>query len=79
MRMPAGFRKRADGFENRFTVDNVRYSVYGSTIRECQEKEIEKRKELAAGLYHSNDTITLNQYYDEWIAQKKLQVKPSTI
>lgn len=59
MRVPTGFRKRADGFEKRFTVDNVRYSVYGSTIRECQEKEIEKRNALMAGLYHSNDTIPM--------------------
>ncbi len=79
MRTPTGFRKRADGFEKRFTVDNVRYSVYGATIRECQQKEFEKKKALMEGLYHSNESITLKQYYGEWIAQKKLQVKPITV
>ena len=79
-RVPTGFRKRpGGGFERRFTVDGVRFSVYGSTIKECQEREQEKREQLKAGIYHTNDTITLKQYFNEWIKQKESHVKGSTI
>ncbi len=79
-RLPTGFRKRKDGgYENRFTVNGVRYSVYGGTIKECQELEQKKREELAAGIYHTNETITLNQYFNEWIKQKESRVKGSSI
>lgn len=79
-RVPTGFRKRpGGGFERRFTVDGVRFSVYGSTIKECQEREQEKREQLKAGIYHTNDTITLRQYFNEWIKQKESHVKGSTI
>lgn len=79
-RVPTGFRKRpGGGFEKRFTVDGVRFSVYGSTIKECQEREQQKRDQLKAGIYHTNDTITLKQYFNEWIKQKENHVKGETI
>ena len=79
-RVPTGFRKRpGGGFEKRFTVDGVRFSVYGSTIKECQEREQQKREQLKEGIYHTNDTITLRQYFNEWIKQKESHVKGSTI
>ena len=73
-------RKRKDGrFEVRFTVDGVRHCVYAATRKECLAKEAERRAEIAAGAYTKNQTITLNQYYKEWIEQKAQSVKPATI
>ena len=49
-RLPQGVRARAKGgYEKRFTVDGVRYSVYGATPKECMKKETEKRQAIAAG------------------------------
>ena len=78
-RIPTGFRKRTGGFEKRFTVNGVRYSVYGVTIKECQEKEQEKREQIRAGIYRTNETITLQKYFDEWLVRKELTVKGITI
>ena len=50
-RLPQGVRARANGgYEKRFTVDGVRYSVYGATPKECMKKETEKRQAIAAVL-----------------------------
>ena len=79
-RVPTGFRKRpGGGFEKRFTVDGVRYSVYGATIKECQDREQEKREQLKAGIYSTNAVITFDKYFNEWIAQKELRVKAITV
>lgn len=78
-RLAAGVRKRSDGtFEKRFTVDGNRYSVYGKTQKEVQEKEREMRKQIEAGLYTSNRNITLSEYFKEWQTQRKGIVKLST-
>ncbi len=79
-RVPTGFRKRTGGgFEKRFTVNGVRYSVYGATIKECQDREQEKREQLKAGIYSTNAAITFDKYFQEWIAQKELRVRGATI
>ena len=79
-RVPTGFRKRpGGGFEKRFTVNGVRFSVYGSTIKECQEREQEKREQLKAGIYSTNASVTFDKYFKEWIAQKELRVRGATI
>lgn len=44
-RIPSGFTKREKDFQYRFTVEGKRYSVYGQTIKECREKELQKREE----------------------------------
>ena len=79
-RLPAGFRKRSSGgYEYRFTYNGVRCSVGGVTIAECKKKAKEKQGLLDLGVYHTNETITLNQYFNEWIKQKEMTVKGSTI
>ena len=79
-RLPAGIRKRpSGGYEYRFTYKGVRYSVGGATVNDCKAKAKEKQDLLDMGIYQTNDKITLNKYFDEWIKQKEMTVKGSTI
>lgn len=79
-KMRTGERKRpGGGYEKRFTIDGVRYSVYAERKEDLQAKEDAKRAQIKAGIYHTNETITLNQYFDEWIEGKALSVRPATI
>ena len=75
-----GERKRSDGsYEKRVIIKGVRYSVYGRSLNEVRKKAKEKAEQIEAGIYQTNDRITLNRYFKEWIAQKALTVKPATI
>ena len=79
-KLATGFRKRkSGGYEYRFTYNGVRYSVGGATTAECKKKAKEKQAQLDIGIYQTNDKITLNQYFNEWIKQKEKTVKGSTI
>lgn len=77
--LPSGYRYRDDSsIERRFTVEGKRYSVYGNTVNECQEKELDLRDQIRNGLYVSNRNITLNAYYKEWKVSREGTVKGST-
>ena len=79
-KLKTGERKRpGGGYEKRFTIDGVRYSVYAERKDDLQAKEDAKRAQIKAGIYHTNETITLNQYFDEWIEGKALSVRPATV
>lgn len=79
-RVSAGERKRPQGgYEKRFFINGVRYSVYGRTLTEVRQKAKEKESQVSAGVYKANSKITLNQYFKEWIARKAATVKPATI
>ncbi len=79
-RMPEGMRRRdGGGFEYRFTYMGVRCSVGGTSVEECKRKRIEKEREIESGAYKSNDKITLDEYFKEWLEQKEMAVKGSTI
>lgn len=79
-KLKTGERKRpGGGYEKRFTIDGVRYSVYAERKDDLQAKEDAKRAQIKAGIYHTNETITLNQYFDEWIEGKALSVRPVTL
>lgn len=77
--LAAGCRLRKDGkYEVRFSLEGKRYSVYGSTQKECREKELELREQIKKGLYVNNRNITLDQYYEEWKKSRIDTVKGST-
>lgn len=79
-RLAAGIRKRKDGtLEKRFTINGKRYSAYGKTTKEVNEKEYEIREKLKQGIYTDNRNITFDGYFKEWIERKKGNVKESTI
>lgn len=79
-RLGAGIRKRADGtLEKRFTIDGRRYSVYGKTAKEISQKEQEARKQIEAGMYTDNRKLTLDKYFDEWLAGKRGSIKGNSL
>ena len=79
-RLAAGVRRRKDGtLEKRFTIKGKRYSVYGKTNKELNEKEQVIREKIKQGIDYNNQNITLNQYFNEWIKRKKKTVKPGSI
>ena len=78
--LPQGFRRKKNGsIEFRFTIGEDRFSVSGSTVKECREKERKKREAVAAGQYIRNEKITVADYYDEWEKAHSGAVKESTI
>lgn len=79
-RLGAGVRKRKDGtLEKRFTVKGKRFSVYGKTSKELQQKEQEARKLIESGTYRENRNITLDEYFKEWVAGKRAGIKGNTL
>ncbi len=76
----AQIRKRPDGtYEKRFTVNGKRYSVYGATRKECNERELQQRQEIANHTYTRNSTVTLDQYFKEWIEQRAQSLRENSI
>ncbi len=79
-RKAAGFTVRTDGrICKTFTVNGKRYMVYGKTVSECRQKELEKRQAIEAGQYKSGKALTVSEYFDRWIEAKAGSVKESTI
>lgn len=79
-RLAAGIRKRIDGIlEKRFTVDGVRYSIYGKNTKELTQKEQEIRKNIESGIYTDNRRITLDKYFEEWLTGKRNRTKGNTL
>lgn len=79
-RKAANIRKRPDGtYELRFSMGGKRYSVYGKTVKECRERELQRRKEIAENAYIRNHALTLDGYFKEWIKQKAQSVSEKTI
>lgn len=79
-KLPAGMTLRADGrIVNRFTIEGKRYCVYGRSVKECRERETEKRDQVKAGLVKKGKEKTVGDYFNEWIAAKEGTVKPTTI
>lgn len=70
-KLPAGMTMRADGrIVNRFTIEGKRYVVYGKNVKECRERESEKRIQINEGLLIRGRDKTVSEYFDEWIAAK---------
>lgn len=79
-RLPQGVRRRKDGtLEKRFTMNGVRYSVYAGTTKELAEKEQELREQIRSGTYKNNRNITLDNYFNEWIENRKRTTKENTL
>ena len=79
-RLAAGVRKRTDGtLEKRFTINGKRYSVYGKSTKELTTKEQDIRKQIEAGTYTENRNITLDEYFEEWLKNKRQHNKSNTL
>lgn len=78
--LPAGISRRSDGkLQSRFTINGKRYTVYGDTVKECKEKETERRQEVAAGIYEPGKKLTFKVYSERWLTSKIGTVKPASI
>ena len=79
-KLPQGVNRRKDGLlEKRFTVEGKRYSIYAHTVKELQEKELAKRQDLQSKSYKRNRSITMDEYFQEWIEQKNKNIKAASL
>ena len=79
-KLPQGMKYRSDGrIEYRFTVNKVRYSVYGSTVTDCREKELQKRKEIENGTYRKSKSLTVSEYMERWLDSRDGKVVSATL
>lgn len=78
-KLPAGIRQRKDGkLENRFSVNGERYSVYGDTVKDCKDRELELREMIKNGQFVDKRNVTLDRYYQEWKDARKGTIKGNT-
>ena len=80
-RLPKGFRFKENRnlYEYRFIFDEKRYSVYGETQKECEQKADDLKSLLKESLHIENQKITLKKFYNSWIEEQAQGVKQSTI
>lgn len=71
-RLPAGMYKRENGLIcYRFTVEGKRCAVYGSSVKECREKELQKREQIEKEKAEKAAIPTVQEYFDTWIESKR--------
>lgn len=79
-KLGAGIRKRSDGkYEKRFTISGKRYSIYGSSTKEIEEKEADIREKIRQGIYNNNASVTLDRYFEEWKKGKRATTKSNSL
>ncbi len=79
-RLPQGVVKRKDGLlQKRFTLNGKRYSIYAHTLDDLTQKEQDKRLEIASGMYKANKTITLDNYFEDFVSHKAKSIKGNTL
>lgn len=79
-KLPVGFSERSNGtLAYRFSIDGKRYAVYGATVRECREKELQKRKEIEEKVYRKGKGLKVEEYLDRWIESRELVIKSATM
>lgn len=79
-RQARGVKYRKDGrMEKRITINGVRYSVFGHSMKELEKKELALRQSIAEGLRVTGQNITLDRYFEDWIEAKRGTVKETTL
>ena len=71
-------KRKNDTIEYRFFIDDVRYSVYGKTVKECREKELLKRDEIRDGGLKKSKDLTISEYLERWLERRKQKIAEST-
>lgn len=73
-------KKRKDGYRCKtFTIDGKKYWVYGKTAEELRVRVEEKRKEIAEKSFKISKDLTVAEYGERWIENKRNTVKSTTI
>lgn len=80
-KLPKGITQRSDGrYMARFTLNGKRETLYGSDVKELQEKVNDKKYEIKNSIIgYKNKVITLDTYFNIWLNDyKKGNVKETT-
>ena len=73
-------KKRNDGRkEAKYTLNGKRYSIYGTTKAERDEKWEIKKKEIEAQSYKKSRELTMEEYLKRWLSSREPVVKSSSI
>ena len=73
-------KKRNDGRkEAKYVLDGKRYSIYGATKAERDEKWEVKKKEIEAQAYKKSRELNMSEYMEQWLDSREKVVKSSTI
>lgn len=79
-KLPRGYSWKDGRYMFRFTVEGNRYTVYGKTQDECEEKANQLKEDLKNHVHIDNKKLTLSQYYTEiWLEEQKKNAKESTL
>ena len=79
-RLPQGFYKTEGGaVRYRFTIDGKRYSVTGQSVKDCREKEAQKRIEIQQATYRRGADLTCSEYFERWTEGRRGTVKDNTL
>ena len=77
--LPTGMREKNGRIEYRFMFDGRRYSVYGSSVRQCLDKEKQRIQELEQGTYKRGKQLTISEYFEQWVEEKRDSVRETTL
>jgi integrase len=79
-KLPSGVRKRENGsYEKRFTLNGKQRSICAKSLKELEQKEHDLRQQIKDGTYTKNKDLTLDKYFEEWIALREKKVKSNTV
>lgn len=78
--LPKGITIRTDGtYMGRYSFHGDRHTVYGKTLKEVTKKLDDIKYELQHGMYAKAKNLSLNSWFDTWMADyKKNTVKTGT-
>ncbi len=77
--LPGMRQKTAETIEYRFTYKGRQYSVSGKTPTECVLKKDAKQKDIDSKAYKKAEKLTVGEYFDRWIDNKRAESKETTI
>ena len=75
----AKLKKRADGrIRKTFTFEGKKYTVYGKTVQEAEEKAYQRKQDLKAGK-EDHDNPTLDGFFERWTENRRDSIKEATL
>lgn len=77
--LPGMRQKTAETIEYRFTYKGKQYSVSGKTPTECVLKKDAKQKDIDSKAYKKAEKLTVGEYFDRWIDNRRAESKETTI
>lgn len=79
-KLPQGFYRTDSGaIRYRFTIDGKRYSVTGQSVKDCREKEAEKREEIRRGSYRRGADLSMKEYLAQYLENREGSISGATM